>query len=127
MKKESNNNIEQVKTTTKLFRILYSGLQWTAIGALGGLFYGLIKGGIANAINNGIYIVGMLMLFYTIVPVEELAMITAKKDKVYDKKDIQQLRKGKLDRMNKQLWNFLRTAVVFAIAIAMELIRFYVI
>ncbi len=126
MKKDTNKDIEQVKFSTRFLKILYSGLQWTAIGVLGGLFYGLIKGGIANAINNGIYIVGMLMLFYTIVPVEELAMITMNKDKTYDKKDVQELRKGKLKRMNKQLWNFLRTAVVFAIAIVMELIRFYV-
>ena len=122
MKDDEKDNYERF--FHKLKRVIYQGLLWTAAGAVVGLVYGLIKGNFLKHINSLIYFIGMLMLAYTIIPVEELAMFTRDKDKTYSKRDVEELRKGKRERMNKQLWNFLRTAVVFSVAIIMELIRF---
>jgi|GEM_PF-5878898 len=123
----NHNNDDMESFRNKLVKVVVQGLQWTASGAIVGLAYGFFKGDILKAINTSIYIVAMLMLFYTIIPVEELAMITRDRNKTYTTKDVEGLRKGKVGRMNKQLWNFLRTAVVFAIAILLEIIRFKVI
>ena len=111
----------------KITKVIVQALQWAGSGSIVGLAYGFFKGDMLKAVNTSIYVVGMLMLFYTIIPVEELAMITRDRNKTYTTKDVEGLRRGKVGRMNKQLWNFLRTAVVFAIAIVIEIIRFRVI
>lgn len=124
----SNHSVDnKVNFKSKLVRVVVQALQWAGSGSMVGLAYGFFKGDILKAINTSIYVVAMLMLFYTIIPVEELAMITRDRNKTYTTKDVEGLRKGKVGRMNKQLWNFLRTAVVFAIAIVLEIIRFRVI
>lgn len=119
-----NINYEESETFYYKFkRILRQAFLWTASAAAVGLTYGLIKGNVIQNINRFIYVVAMLLLAYTIIPVEELRTF-GDKTKAVSIKEVEELRRGKRRRMNQQLWNFLMTGIVFTVAIVMELIRF---
>lgn len=117
---------EEVKNTFfhKLISIIKQALIWSAAAAAAGLLFGLINGNILQAINRFIYAAAMLLLAYTIIPAEELRAFVVNKKRIVNAQEAEELRRGKRERMNLQLWSFLRTSVVFLVAIIMELIRF---